>query len=297
MKKCGVFIFVFIFIGILCYNVSAASNIPETNLDGTYVSESWPTVVTYSDGSTETFTDINSFITLYINGSIIKNANIIIENNRTLVPLRLISESLGAKVDWDGSTRKVTITDGNNKIELVIGDDKPTLNGSPIPIDVAPRIIHDYTFVPLRFIAESLGCMVDWFDGSGIKDNTSDLLLKPHYPIGTRQVMISRYPADAKMLSQTDAIGILKTQLIMAYEKQYDVKFSPLDVQPATWVGQDNVRYLVSHLSVKYENDRFFVIPMEVDFMVDKFTGTVFTDFHGIYWFNPNSTGALAFAG
>jgi len=276
------------------------TQIGETNLGGLVVAGYPNNTISYPwSASPEKLNENGIF--LYINGSIF-NANIIIENDRTLVPLRFISENLGAKVGWDDAARKVTITDGNNKIELVIGNNKPTLNGKVIQIDAAPKIFNDYTYVPLRFIAESLKCKVDWIDGyNGFDGNPANLFKQTHYPIGNRQVIISRYPTDAKPMPQSEAIKILKEQLIIAYEKRFGIKFSPLDLMPRSSDEKESYRYTISHLSVIDENDRFYNVYFGWEFMIDKYTGTVFLYYPGqnqtITIFNPYSPGALAFAG
>ena len=54
-------------------------------------------------------------------------------------------------------------------------------------------------------------------------------------------------------------------------------------------------------LKIKAENDRYFIIPVVWDFMVDKYTGEVYTFYQGQTFeyklFDPQSEGALAFAG
>lgn len=83
-----------------------------------------------------------------------------IENGRTMVPLRFISEALGEKVDWKADTKTVLI--GDNKASLVIGEKEIEANGKKIAID-SPAVIKDArTFVPLRAISEILGAKVDW---------------------------------------------------------------------------------------------------------------------------------------
>ena len=86
----------------------------------------------------------------------------IIENGRTLVPLRAIFEALGATVEWNGDTRTVTATQGNMVIILPIGSLTPTVNGVDYPLDVAATIVNGRTLAPLRFVGETLGATVDW---------------------------------------------------------------------------------------------------------------------------------------
>ncbi len=91
------------------------------------------------------------------------------KSNRTLVPVRFISEAFGAKVEWDPKERKVSIKKGPSEhhdpvlIELWIGSKKTSVNLKSVTIDVAPKIVPPgRTMVPLRFIAETLGSTVKW---------------------------------------------------------------------------------------------------------------------------------------
>ena len=88
-------------------------------------------------------------------------APIIIEG-RTLVPVRAIFESLGVLVEWDEGTNTVVGTKGNTKIRLPIGQLVAQKDGKDISLDVPAMVIDGRTLVPVRFIAESLGCNVLW---------------------------------------------------------------------------------------------------------------------------------------
>ena len=86
---------------------------------------------------------------------------------RTVVPIRAIVEALGGTVQWDPVERKVTVALGGHKIALWIGKNKAQKDDFLIiPIDkdpdVKPIIINNRTMLPLRFVAESLGCTVNW---------------------------------------------------------------------------------------------------------------------------------------
>lgn len=86
----------------------------------------------------------------------------VIINNRTLVPIRVISENLGAKVEWDGTERKVLIQTTSKTIVLKIDYKKALINGKEVNLDVPPTILKNRTMVPLRFISEALGADVSW---------------------------------------------------------------------------------------------------------------------------------------
>lgn len=94
----------------------------------------------------------------------------IIKNNRTLLPIRAIIESLGGTIGWDATEKKVTITLSSTNIELWIGKSTARVNGADKPIDstnpsVVPEIISGRTMLPVRFVTENLGASVGW-DGA-----------------------------------------------------------------------------------------------------------------------------------
>ena len=108
----------------------------------------------------------NSLFTVDGNPSTLDSSPII-KNGRTLVPIRAIIEALGGTVDWDGTTRKATVTLGDTPLELWIGKSSATVNGITMPIDssnakVVPEIINGRTMLPLRFVSENLGATVGW---------------------------------------------------------------------------------------------------------------------------------------
>jgi hypothetical protein len=110
--------------------------------------------------------------TAYINtGKIELDAAPFIDKSsgRTLVPVRFISETFGASIEWDAASRKVTIRRDKTAhnptvaIELWIGKSVAKVNSKDVILDVAPVIIPPgRTMVPLRFISEGFGSNVDW---------------------------------------------------------------------------------------------------------------------------------------
>ncbi|MCW1306205.1 MAG: stalk domain-containing protein [Candidatus Parvarchaeota archaeon] len=86
----------------------------------------------------------------------------IIKNGRTLIPIRTLIESLGGKVTWFDKEKKVLIELNGHSVTLFIGKTTALVDGSKATLDVAPEIINGRTYLPLRFISESLGMVVDW---------------------------------------------------------------------------------------------------------------------------------------
>jgi hypothetical protein len=84
------------------------------------------------------------------------------DNGRTQVPVRFVSEALGAEVSWEGSTKTVTISQGDKEIKIVIGKKEYTINGEKNLMDTEALLKEDRTFVPVRFVSEGLGARVEW---------------------------------------------------------------------------------------------------------------------------------------
>lgn len=85
---------------------------------------------------------------------------------RTMVPIRFVSEQLGAKVQWLEATQQVIITLASTEILLTIGSKLVLVNGEEVEIDSPAEIRGARTFVPLRFVSEILGAQVDWNDAT-----------------------------------------------------------------------------------------------------------------------------------
>ncbi len=91
-----------------------------------------------------------------------------IRGGRTMVPVRLISEKMGAAVRWLADTNEVAITLGESTVQLKIGSAQAQVNGEPVTLyDGIPAMVAKYngierTMVPLRFVSEQLGAQVGW---------------------------------------------------------------------------------------------------------------------------------------
>lgn len=85
----------------------------------------------------------------------------IIENERTLVPMRAIFEAMGCDVYWDDGMIDV-YEDGENIMSLWINDNEMWLPTGFEYLDVPPRLVNNRTLVPVRVVTESLGAYVEW---------------------------------------------------------------------------------------------------------------------------------------
>ncbi len=90
----------------------------------------------------------------------------VIKNDRTLVPLRGVLETMGIKVDWNAEDQSVTASRGNDSAYFKIGSTSLSTSEGTSTLDVAPEIINDRTMIPLRAVAEAFDADVKWDDAT-----------------------------------------------------------------------------------------------------------------------------------
>lgn len=106
----------------------------------------------------------------------------VLEDGRTLVPMRYIFEQVGAEVDWNQKTQTATAYKDGTKIDLPIGKSFAYLDGKKVNLDVGPKVVRGSTLVPIRFIGETLGFKTGW------DNNTKSVLLDSKAPYGNYKV-------------------------------------------------------------------------------------------------------------
>lgn len=100
----------------------------------------------------------------------------VISDGYTLVPLRFVSEGLGADVLWDGDEQIITVSLGEISAKMQIGKKEITVNGETRDADIAPVLIGGRTMVPLRLVAETLEKKVTWDDRGLIVVSADDMI-------------------------------------------------------------------------------------------------------------------------
>lgn len=135
----------------------------------------------------------NKDIQVVVNGSIVDFPDarpFINKDSRTLVPVRFISNSLGAEVNWIPKEKNVIIKKSQKEISLTIGINESLIDGYPITFDTKPILKENRTFVPLRFIAEAFGADVNWNEENNTiiinnsqipKENTDKIPLSDYF--------------------------------------------------------------------------------------------------------------------
>jgi len=84
------------------------------------------------------------------------------ERDRVLVPIRFVSEALGAVVDWENESQTAVIKQDKDEIRYTVYKPMAYINGEMIAMDTYGILKDCRTMVPIRFISELLGCTVVW---------------------------------------------------------------------------------------------------------------------------------------
>jgi len=95
-------------------------------------------------------------------------------NNRTMVPLAATAEHFGMTYVWNGATRTMVFSGNGRTMIHTVYDNKIYVNGIPVEFDFTSIIVNDRTLMPIRMLAEAIGCVVEW-DDSGIVDIWTDV--------------------------------------------------------------------------------------------------------------------------
>lgn len=96
----------------------------------------------------------------------------VIKDGRTLVPVRAITEALGAQVTYDPQARQAVIVKDDVTVVLTLGERVAMVNGTPVSLGVPAETANSRILVPLRFLSEIFDKKVDWYqDGQMIVIN------------------------------------------------------------------------------------------------------------------------------
>lgn len=155
-----------------------------------------------------------------VNGEVLSfEKPLVLEKGRTLVPLNGVFEKINAEVTYDKEQNKVLIEDQYTTVEMIVGDvnalvhKKYDFSGIPLKVtlDVPAKLIDGEVYLPLRFVAESLGALVSW-DGKNFMAVVKTV----------GEILPAETPADYIIVHEADIKHI--TELAQWYEENYKTK-------------------------------------------------------------------------
>lgn len=142
MKKFLSFILVFVLV------LSMSTNISMAKLDETGAKE-----ISFGTGRgpedaiiriAEKTYPVKNGTVLFINGEVIPEAEVIMDDGKAMLPLRLIAEKLGYEVGWNGTEKMVTLKKADNSIDIATAK------------DAMAKLIKNTTYVSSDFVEKNL---------------------------------------------------------------------------------------------------------------------------------------------
>ena len=134
-------------------------------------------------------------------------------NDRTMVPLRETAYHFNMTPTWDAATKTMVFTGNGRTIIHTIYDNKIYVNGTAVEFDFSSVIVNDRTLMPIRMLAEAIGCAVEWdTHGSDIVvdiwTDTTDYSAPPAQNQDDPNPSTPSVPEPAKIPASTDSITI-----------------------------------------------------------------------------------------
>lgn len=112
---------------------------------------------------TQAKAEFSTPVCLTVNGEYVKTSNhAYLKNGTTMVSLRDLGEIFAADISWNGKTSTATVKTDTKTISVEKNKAFATVNGKSIKLDASAVIVNDRVYVPLRFLAETLGTKVTW---------------------------------------------------------------------------------------------------------------------------------------
>lgn len=102
-------------------------------------------------------------LNIYVNNKkvIFENKPLLVNGN-TLAPIREVIESIGGEVKWVEESQTIIININDSVVELMIDDNMAFINGEPNMLEEPATLINNRTYIPVRYIAETIGGDVTW---------------------------------------------------------------------------------------------------------------------------------------
>ncbi len=98
----------------------------------------------------------------------------VIVNGKSMIPLRGAFEDLGFDVEWNSATNSATLEDEYHTIVVTKNDPNFTVDGISYVSEVAPQIINNTMYIPLRVIGDKIDADTIWDNDTRVASITYD---------------------------------------------------------------------------------------------------------------------------
>ena len=250
-------------------NVPILSILYDTSIHGMY--EIYYKGASLSTG--DNFSRFEKIHLLMVNGGFVPHNNIIIKNNRTMVPTSVIEDVFGAMVYYDDKERTVNINIADTNIVFGINIGDAEVNGKRHDIEASAFFRDSKIYVPLRFVAEALGAEVQYNNDLLFGQAIQAIPIHRIEFYGDYKyfdvVSIDTGSKDKKTFTVEDGIDSLKKAATEMYGKSHMYYYSSrdYDMHDIKYTNHDLGRYYV-YVVKGYENEPVYF---------NKYTGEIFS--------------------
>lgn len=150
----------------------------------------------------------------------------ILKNNRVQIPIRAVSQNMGIDVKWNQFQKTAQLTKGETVITLAVQFKRALVNQDRVDFDAPVELIQNTTYVPLRFVSQTMGAEVKWDqktkEATVILDGKQVVvkLMKPKYQVPTNQRLSdTRIARLSEKLNE--ASDLWKVKQVRTYFKPY----------------------------------------------------------------------------
>ncbi len=291
-----------------CIAMDAPIVMGSTNLDGVNIpteTDSYPIFIngnlaegtfTY-DGETEPTVSLTDLVTALCSSGFAE-----ISGEGDVLTMRYAETVLSNEAVHAEDLTIITLTEDSDTVHIKKPDAEETVALAE-PVVLVDGIVPDVE-LPWSDAAAVLGLNVSFYDAQNVEpwDTYVETLdSPPYYLYCVPHLMFWQYPEKIGIMPQEEAVRQVREVLITAYENRW-VEYPPSDAA-IDWVDPEaeQMYNIIENLTVTGQNDRFWRIPVVYDFLVDKYTGEIFTYYNGMEQmfavFDPTSEWALTFAG
>lgn len=202
---------------------------------------------------------------LMVNGTFVPNANIQIINNRSFIPLRIVSEELGMNVRWDASSKTAILQKNDLHIIVKPNQEKFLINGVEALSEDKVCTINGNLYVPLRFLEKAFPITLNYIP---YKESSPFYLLKnPLITVDDNSTQ--------KRLTKEEASQLLHAQLIEAYNNFLKNKTYNQNTAYSNSI-LDTLKTDIDGIKCTGKVSRYWVFTGPYPILLDEFTGNIY---------------------
>ncbi|MCR4718883.1 MAG: copper amine oxidase N-terminal domain-containing protein [Firmicutes bacterium] len=185
------------------------------------------------------------------------NSSPIITESRTLVQIRPIAEAMSLEIEYEPKGGKVILCDGVTEVRFAVNSDISYINGEKKKMDVKMTVKDDYTFIPIRYLAEPFGYEIGYEEGTktvniSLPREKALAILKEKIRTGS-----GKYPSTYYCQSQED-IGLENNgkgycwvcSYAMLLSDVTKTKLTPLDIAEVNIKNGYSGNFMSGHTSI-----------------------------------------------